>query len=96
VEKVKEENATMRQGGLSILMAGATALLLSCSEATTGSSTQNQSKQDEGRKDTRAVKALDAVGYDGNQIRKNVDAALNKNDQHNKDIDQAVQNADGK
>ena len=69
---------------------------MSCGEATTGSGEQTQSKPDSGRKDTKAVKALDAVGYNGDQIRKNLDSALNKNDQRNKDIEQAGQGVDGK
>lgn len=46
---------------------------------------------DTGRPETRAVKALDAVGQDGSQVRARLDATLDKNEQRNKEIEAAGQ-----
>lgn len=84
-----------KQIGISMLLAVAAVALLSCSEATTSSGTSNPPGPAEGRKDTKSVKALDAVGYNGDQIRKNLDSSLNKQDQRNKDLEQAGQGVEG-
>jgi hypothetical protein len=70
-------------------------LLVSCSPSGSGSG-EPQAKPDEGRKDTKAVRALDAVGYNSAPIRRNLDAALDRNEQRNKELDQATQGMDGK
>ncbi len=43
-----------------------------------------------GREETKKLEGASAVGYDGKAIRKNVDNTLNKNDDHNKDMDKAI------
>jgi len=44
----------------------------------------------EGRSETVNVQALDAVGYNGTAIRKNVDKVLNQNDERNKQIEGVI------
>jgi hypothetical protein len=43
-----------------------------------------------GRGETKKLEGASAVGYDGTAIRKNVDNTLNKNDDHNQDLDKAI------
>ncbi|MCM2357856.1 MAG: hypothetical protein NDI77_06885 [Geobacteraceae bacterium] len=55
------------------------------------SSSQPQSgEKDRGREETKKLEGASAVGYDGTAIRKNVDNTLNKNDDHNQDLDKAM------
>jgi uncharacterized lipoprotein YajG len=42
------------------------------------------------RPETKAVEASSLVGYDGKAIRSKVDNVLNKNDERNKDLDDAM------
>ncbi len=42
------------------------------------------------REETKKLEAASAVGYDGKAIRKSVDNTLNKNDDHNRDMDKAI------
>ncbi len=42
------------------------------------------------RPDTKAVESGSMVGYDGKQMRKSVDKALNGMDAHNKDLEKAT------
>jgi len=44
----------------------------------------------QGRQETKKLEGASAVGYDGTAIRKNVDSSLNKNDEHNQNLDNAV------
>jgi hypothetical protein len=46
-------------------------------------------EKDKGREETRKLEGASAVGYDGKAIRNSVDNTLNKNDDHNKDVDKA-------
>lgn len=71
-----------------MLLAAAMTSVVSCRDGGGGASagTTNAAA---GRTETRAVKALDAVGYNGGQLRGKLDAALDKNDQRNKAIEQA-------
>jgi Holliday junction resolvasome RuvABC DNA-binding subunit len=48
---------------------------------------ENISKE---REETKKLEAASAVGYDGKAIRKSVDNTLNKNDDHNRDMDKAI------
>jgi len=50
----------------------------------------------EGRSETKKLQGADAVGYDGTAIRKSVDNALNKTDQHNESTDKALRGEEGK
>ena len=62
------------------------ALFAGCS-----SSNQPQSVQSSpGRKETKSLEAASAAGYDGKAIRKGVDATLNKNDEHNQDLEKEL------
>lgn len=47
-------------------------------------------EKDKGREETKKLEGASAVGYDGKAIRKSVDNTLNKNDDHNRDVDKAV------
>ncbi len=42
------------------------------------------------RPETKAVEASSLVGYDGKAIRSKVDNVLNKNDERNKDLEDAM------
>jgi len=56
------------------------------------SSSQPQSgenKKYQGRDETKKLEGASAVGYDGTAVRKSVDSTLNKNDDHNRDLDKA-------
>lgn len=44
----------------------------------------------EGREGTMKLEGASAAGYDGTAIRKSVDNTLNKNDDHNLNLDNAV------
>jgi hypothetical protein len=71
-----------------IIMLCTIAFLAGCS-----SSSQPQSREKEkyqGREETKKLEGALAVGYDGTAIRKNVDNTLNKNDDHNQDLDKAI------
>lgn len=62
-------------------------MLAGCSSS---SQPQSQSKEtDKGREETKKLEGASAVGYDGKAIRKSVDNTLNKNDDHNRDVDKA-------
>jgi hypothetical protein len=47
-----------------------------------------QKKPPEGRAETRSIRNTEAVGYSGKAIADKVDAALNKNDENNKKVEQ--------
>ncbi|MFA7404230.1 MAG: hypothetical protein WC007_09555 [Pelobacteraceae bacterium] len=61
------------------------ALLAGCS-----SSQPPAPEKYQGRQETKKLEGASAVGYDGTAIRKNVDSSLNKNDEHNQNLDNAV------
>ena len=44
----------------------------------------------QGRKETEAIRATDAIGYDGQTIGDKVDQALNANDAREDELDKAV------
>jgi Holliday junction resolvasome RuvABC DNA-binding subunit len=46
--------------------------------------------EDTGRSETRNIEAADAMGYNGKQIRKKVDGALDANDAHNAQLEQQM------
>ncbi len=50
---------------------------------------------DNGRPETRSIEAADGLGYNGKAIRKQVDAALNSQDQTGQRIDKAVAEQQG-
>jgi uncharacterized protein YceK len=69
-----------------IIMLCTIALLAGCS-----SSSQPQSGEKyQGREETKKLEGASAVGYDGKAIRKNVDNTLNRNDDHNQELDKAL------
>ena len=60
-------------------------VLVSC-----GCSPEDEAKgKDGGRPETQKLKAVDAIGYDGDGLRKSVDGMLNKNDQQKQDLEEA-------
>lgn len=44
--------------------------------------------EDNGRPETRSIEAADAMGYNGKEVRKKVDGALDANDAHNAQLEQ--------
>jgi PBP1b-binding outer membrane lipoprotein LpoB len=69
-----------------MMLCAIAALIAGCS-----SSNQPQSAQTSpGRKETKSLEAASAAGYDGKAIRKGVDATLDKNDQHNQDLEKEL------
>ena len=70
-----------------ILILSMTAVFLAgCS-----SSEQPQSAEKyQGREETKKLEGASAVGYDGTAMRKSVDKSLNKNDDHNQDLDKTL------
>ncbi|HMY27732.1 MAG TPA: hypothetical protein PLF28_01080 [Agitococcus sp.] len=44
--------------------------------------------EDTGRPETRSIEAADAMGYNGKEVRKKVDGALDANDAHNAQLEQ--------
>ena len=50
-----------------------------------------QEKADEGRPETANIRATDAIGVDGTNISKKVDAALDINDQRKEELDKAME-----
>lgn len=46
----------------------------------------------QGCPETKKLEAASAVGFDGKAIRKNVDNALNKNDEHNEAVEKTFKN----
>ena len=61
------------------------ALLAGCS-----SSQSPAPEKYQGREGTKKLEGASAVGYDGTAIRKSVDNTLNKSDEHNQTLDNAV------
>ena len=47
---------------------------------------------DTGRAETRSLEAADPIGYNGKEVRKKVDGALNANDAHNAQLEQMNNN----
>jgi hypothetical protein len=74
---------------LFLLVTASIISLASCSS----SQQQPVVEKDTGRRETKKLEATTAVGYDGVAIRKSVDNALNKNDDHNKDLDKQDSNS---
>ena len=69
-----------------IILCTITGFLAGCS-----SSNQPQSGGTyQGREETKTLEAASAAGYDGTAIRKYVDNTLDKNDDHNQELDKAV------
>jgi hypothetical protein len=69
-----------------IIMLCTIAFLAGC----TSSSQPQSGEKYKGRDETKKLEGASAVGYDGKAIRKNVDNTLNKNDDHNQDLDKAL------
>jgi hypothetical protein len=65
------------------------ALLAGCNS----SSQQPNAEKYQGREETRKVEGASAVGYDGTAVRKSVDNTLNKNDDHNQELDKALKSS---
>lgn len=67
-----------------------TTIIIACLVALFAGCNSSQSPTPEkyqGRQETNKLKGASAVGYDGTAIRKNVDNTLNKNDEHNQNLD---------
>lgn len=72
-----------------IVLCAITAILAGCSSP---SQPQGGEKY-QGREETKKLEGASAVGYDGTAIRRNIDNTLNKNDDHNQDLDKAMKSA---
>lgn len=53
-------------------------------------SSQPAAEKYQGREGTKKLEGASAVGYDGTAIRKNVDNTLNRNDEHNQNLGNAI------
>jgi hypothetical protein len=69
------------------------ACLLTISGCTSGQ--KAESEKYTGREETRKLEGASAVGYDGTAIRKTVDGALNKNDDHVREMNNALKSGGG-
>jgi len=49
-----------------------------------------QAEEKGGRPDTKAIEAARMVGYDGKQMRKSVDKALNGTEERNKELENVL------
>jgi hypothetical protein len=58
------------------------------------SNQQQSTEKYEGRRETKPIEGASAVGYDGTAMRKNVDNALDKNDNHNQELEKARKSSD--
>lgn len=56
-----------------------------------GSEKEKPQAEEKGRPDTKAVEAARAVGYDGKQMRKAVDKALNGTEERNRELEKVTQ-----
>ncbi len=75
-----------------ILILCTIAFLAGCS-----SSSQPQGGEKyQGREETKKLEGASAAGYDGTAVRKSVDSTLNKNDDHNQDLDKALKSSEDK
>jgi len=77
-----------------IIMLCTIAFLAGCSSSSQPQSGEKEKYQ--GREETKNLEGASAVGYDGKAIRKSVDNTLNKNDDHNQDLDKALKSGTGK
>ena len=59
-----------------------TVFLAGCSS----SDRQQSAEKYQGREETKKLEGASAAGYDGTAVRKSVDNTLNKNDDHNRDL----------
>ncbi len=73
-----------------LMLCASITLLAGCSVSDQKQSTEKY----EGRTETKPVEGASAVGYDGTAMRKSVDNALNKNDNHNRELDKAQKSVD--
>ena len=64
------------------------AVLAGCNSG--GAGKQAEGEKYQGRDETKKLEAASAVGYDGTAVRKTVDNTLNKNDEHNNTLNNAV------
>jgi hypothetical protein len=67
--------------------------VVGCLAACSSSSQPQDGEKYQGRGETKKLEGASAVGYDGTAIRKNVDNTLNRNDDHNQDLDKAMKSA---
>ncbi len=75
-----------------IIMLCTIAFLAGCSS----SSQPQRGEKYQGREETKKLEGASAVGYDGTAVRKSVDGTLNKNDDHNQDLDKALKSSEDK
>jgi hypothetical protein len=68
-----------------LLLCTAAVCLAGCS-----TSEQQSAEKYQGREETRKLEGASAAGYDGTAVRKSVDNTLNKNDDHNRDLDKTL------
>ncbi len=71
-----------------LVLALLTTLTVGCSK------TEEKGAAYEGRPETKKLQGADAAGYDGTAVRKSVDNALNKGDQHNESMDRTLKGDD--
>ena len=70
-----------------IIMLCIIAVFAGCTSSNEPQSGEKEKYQ--GRDETKKLEGASAVGYDGTAVRKGVDSTLNKNDDHNRDLDNA-------
>jgi hypothetical protein len=71
-------------------IAFATILLSSGCEKKTAGNPDSQGKS-EVHENTKPLQAADLVGYDGTKLRKSVDKAVQDNDKHNQELEDATE-----
>ena len=71
-----------------ILSMGVLVLLAACQPS---EPVKTMQEADTGRPETKNLEAADAMGYNGKEVRKKVDGALNANDAHNAQLEQMPQ-----
>jgi hypothetical protein len=74
----------MMKTGIFLLLTAA--VVLGCSSEPKSAESTEKYK---GREETKKLQGADAAGYDGTAVRKSVDNALDKNDEHNSRLDKA-------
>ncbi len=65
-------------------------LTAACVAGCSSSGQQQSAEKYQGRDETRKLEAASAAGYDGTAVRKSVDTMLNRNDDHNGGLDNAL------
>lgn len=65
--------------------------LILCLTACTAAPQEPVAVKDQGRPETKKLEGASAVGYDGKAVRGAVDSTLNKNDDHNSNMNKQLE-----